>query len=286
MANSVLTKTTDIKQKRGPGSPTGNRDKYASQRYRDTLTRWTHRLQSKEAFNLTDRSLGEYITKFIEYFEFSTGQKSRVRSGDKNGYAGRWKAAATTPSFQKLEEDSWVLLFISFCMTGELYSSFDATEYLETGNESLLPSRAWEYKKIPLHLSKAIAQPKNDLEIKVKELEHLVVSLQKKVEAMELYDQKTKISFSSLLEFWVKSEAQKSHLPVDIILAGLSNQLGAFASTIELKDIIYGTYSMDKDRFKNYVKAIAALGILKDGKDSAYSGKELLSLPPGITISG
>ena len=140
-------------QRKGPGSPTGNRDKYASQQYRDTLSRWTHRLQSKEGFNLTDRSLGDYITKFIEYFESSTGQKRRVRDGDKNGYAGRWKAATTTPSFQQLEEDSWVLHFISFCMTGELYSDFNVTKYLESGNESLLPSRAWELKKIPLDIS-------------------------------------------------------------------------------------------------------------------------------------
>lgn len=285
MANSVATKEV-TKNKRGPGSPTGNRDKYASQRYRDTLSRWTYKIQSKEGFNLTDRSLGEYISKFIEYFEFTTGQKCRVRSGDKNGYAGRWKAAATTPSFQKFEEDSWVLHFISFCMTGELYSDFNATEYLETGNESLLPRRAWEYKKIPLLLTpKQKVQESGDIQAKVEQLQNLVFSLQKKVEAMEACTKEAALSFSSLLESWVKNEAQKTQLPMDVVIMDLSNRLGAGSNTVELKDLIYGTYPIEKNRFKHYVMWIAALGILKKSNNQPYSGKELLEIPPGIALS-
>lgn len=286
MANSVATKEVTKNNKRGPGSPTGNRDKYASQRYRDTLSRWTYRIQSKEGFNLTDRSLGEYISKFIEYFEFTTGQKCRVRSGDKNGYAGRWKAAATTPSFQKFEEDSWVLHFISFCMTGELYSDFNATEYLETGNESLLPRRAWEYKKIPLLLTpKQKVQESGDIQAKVEELENLVFSLKKKVEAMEACTKEAALSFSSLLESWVKNEAQRTQLPMDVVIMDLSNRLGSGSNTVELKDLIYGTYPIEKNRFKHYVMWIAALGILKKSNNQPYSGKELLEIPPGITLS-
>lgn len=285
MANSVATKEV-TKNKRGPGSPTGNRDKYASQRYRDTLSRWTYKIQSKEGFNLTDRSLGEYISKFIEYFEFTTGQKCRVRPGDKNGYAGRWKAAATTPSFQKFEEDSWVLHFISFCMTGELYSDFNATEYLETGNESLLPRRAWEYKKIPLLLTpKQKVQESGDIQAKVEQLQNLVFSLQKKVEAMEACTKEAALSFSSLLESWVKNEAQKTQLPMDVVIMDLSNRLGAGSNTVELKDLIYGTYPIEKNRFKHYVMWIAALGILKKSNNQPYSGKELLEIPPGIALS-
>lgn len=285
MANSVAAKEV-TKNKRGPGSPTGNRDKYASQRYRDTLSRWTYKIQSKEGFNLTDRSLGEYISKFIEYFEFTTGQKCRVRSGDKNGYAGRWKAAATTPSFQKFEEDSWVLHFISFCMTGELYSDFNATEYLETGNESLLPRRAWEYKKIPLLLTpKQKVQESGDIQAKVEQLQNLVFSLQKKVEAMEACTKEAALSFSSLLESWVKNEAQKTQLPMDVVIMDLSNRLGAGSNTVELKDLIYGTYPIEKNRFKHYVMWIAALGILKKSNNQPYSGKELLEIPPGIALS-
>ena len=171
-------------QKKGTGSPTGNRDKYASQSYRDTLSRWTHRIQSKEGFNLTDRSLGEYITKFIEYFEFRTGQKCRVRDGDKNGYAGRWKAAATTPSFQKLEEDSWVLHFISFCMTGELYASLNVTEYLESGNESLLPNQAWDYKKIPLHSSNTVI-PSPEIESRLSTIQEQINAIQEQIDAIQ-----------------------------------------------------------------------------------------------------
>lgn len=288
MSNSVLTKgaiPNSSQKKKGPGSPTGNRDKYASQRYRDTLSRWTHRLLSKEGFNLTDRSLGEYISKFIEYFEFSTGQKCRVREGDKNGYSGRWKAATTTPSFQKLEEDSWVLHFISFCMTGELFSGLNVSEYLETGNEALLPSRAWEYKRIPLLISPKNNQVSGHVLDEVKALKDLVLSLQKKVEAMET-DTKLGISFASLLESWVKTEAQKTQLPIDVLITELSNKLGSGSNVVELKDIIYGTYPVDKSRFKHYLMWIAAMGILKKPDNQTYSGKELLELPPGITVLG
>lgn len=287
MANNTATKeVVKSKSKKGPGSPTGNRDKYASQRYRDTLSRWTYRIQSKEGFNLTDRSLGEYIAKFIEYFELSTGTKCRVRAGDKNGYAGRWKAAATTPSFQKLEEDSWVLHFISFCMTGELYSDFDVTEYLETGNESLLPRRAWEYKKIPLLLKSGQEnQIPEEIQDKVKQLENLVFSLQKKVESMEACTKEASVSFSSLLESWVKTEAQRTQTPREIVISQLSNRLGAGSNTVELTDIIDGSYPIEKSRFNHYVKWIASLDILKKPNKQAYSGKELLELPPGITLS-
>ncbi len=174
-------------QKKGAGSPTGNREKYASPQYRDTLSRWTHRIISKEGFNLVDRTFGEYMTKFIKHFEFSTGQKCRVREGGKNGYAGRWKAANETPSFQQLEEDSWTLHFISFCITGELYSDFNVTEYLETGNESLLPRHAWEYKKIPLPSSNTSSTgiPSPDIELRLKRLEDLVSTIQEEIKTMK-----------------------------------------------------------------------------------------------------
>ena len=175
-------------QKKGAGSPTGNREKYASPQYRDTLSRWTHRIISKEGFTLVDRTFGEYMTKFIKHFEFSTGQKCRVREGGKNGYAGRWKAANETPSFQQLEEDSWTLHFISFCITGELYSDFNVTEYLETGNESLLPSRAWEYKKIPLHSSNTsnTVIPSTEIESRLSTIQEQIKAIQDDIKTMKL----------------------------------------------------------------------------------------------------
>lgn len=180
----MVQNTIKKSSKRGPGSPTGNRDKYASETYRNTLSRWTYQLQSQEGFELTDRKLGEYISKFIEYFELSTGQKCRVRTGDKNGYAGRWKAAATTPSFQKFEQDSWTLHFISFCMTGKLDSDFHATEYLETGNESFLPRGAWKYKPIPSNPSNIIP-PSADFQSRLLGLEEAVSKLEKEIEIMK-----------------------------------------------------------------------------------------------------
>ena len=270
--------------KKGTGSPTGNKEKYASQQYRENLSQWTHRLQCKEGFNLTDRSLGEYISKFIEYFELNTGKKCHVRSGEKNGYGGRWKAAATNISFQKLEEESWVLHFVSFCMTGKLFSDFNVTEYLETGNESLLPNGAWEYKKIPFIVPDMVT-PVTDVYKRLRELEEVVFTLQQRIREIEMKVAngiKTSISFSYLLESWVKAEAQKIQLPLDFVIADLSNRLGAGSNILELNDIIYGTYPIDKNRFKHYVMRVASLCILRKNDDQPYTGKELLKLPSGI----
>ena len=275
----------DTPQKKGPGSPTGNKEKYASQQYRENLSQWTNRLLSEEGFNLSTRSFGEYISKFIEYFEFNTGKKCHVRSGEKNGYAARWKVAATNTAFQKFEEDSWALHFISFCMAGKLFSDFNATEYLETGNESLLPNRAWGYKRIPFTVPDVI--PVKDVHKRLEELEELVSTLQQRLIEIEMKVAngiETSISFSLLLETWVKTEAQKAQLPLDSVITDLSNRLGYGSSVVELKDIIFATYPINKNKFKHYVMWVADLGILRKNDNQPYTGKELLELPSGIPL--
>ena len=52
---------------------------------------------------------------------------------------------------------------------------------------------------------------------------------------------KTSISFSYLLESWVKAEAQKIQLPLDFVIADLSNRLGAGSNILELNDTILRT---------------------------------------------
>lgn len=41
------------------------------------------------------------------------------------------------------------------------------------------------------------------------------------------------IYFSSLLELWVKGESQKTQLPLDVVIGGLSNRLGGGANVSE-----------------------------------------------------
>ncbi|WP_055074901.1 hypothetical protein [Pseudanabaena sp. 'Roaring Creek'] len=263
--------------------------KFASQAYRENLSRWLTRMQDVDSFNKSDRELGIYMADFIRYYEQVTGEKTGAREGDKNGYANRWRTAPQKSNFQKLDPDSWELKFIQFCITGNIYSDLDVTEYLESGDESLLPKNAWKHKKIPLyHESRSsidfLINRIEILEQRVKSLEQESATL-KELLKMQAAQKNISISFSALLEKWVKEEAIKSQMPLDIVITDLSNRLGSGSNVFELKDVIYGTYPIVFNRFKHYVLWIGALGILTDENGKPYTGKELLELPPGVSFT-
>jgi|GEM_PF-2519426 len=255
----------------------------ASQKYRDNLSRWLIRLQDVDAFDKRDRSFGEYIASFLDYYERSAGKKTNARDGDKNGFAYRWKRASTNPNFQKLEQHGWEIKFIEFCITGKLESEFSATEYFETGNESLLPANAWKLKKIPLTFVDTANTPDANISQKFALMEQRIAQLEETIKIMTQGQEKK--SFPRSLEDWVKSEAQRSQLPIDIIIDHLSNRLGGAASSTEIKDIIDGTYPIAEARIKHYAMWVASLGILTDATGQAYTGKELIAMLPTKTIT-
>ena len=256
----------------------------ASPKYRDNLSKWLIQLQSVSAFDKRDRSFGEYIANFLESYERSAEKKTNARDGDKNGYATRWKKAATNSNFQQLEQDGWEIKFIEFCITGKIDSDFSATEYFETGNESLLPANAWKLKKIPYTFA-ASADVDNvkamSIGRKFALMEQRITQLEKTIKIMAHGQEK--VSFSQLLENWVKLEAQRSQLPIDIIIDHLTNRLGGASSSTEIKDIIYGTYPIAEVRVKHYAMWVASLGILTDATGQAYTGKELIAMLPSKT---
>jgi hypothetical protein len=267
----------------------------ASPKYRDNLSRWLNRLQKADAFNKRDRSFGEYIESFLDYYEQSTGKKTNARDGNKNGYAYRWKRAATNPNFQKLDQDSsWEIKFIEFCITGELDSNFNVTEFFDNSDVALLPLSAWRLKNIPQSVSQTIAKDSLSqqiarMELQLAQLEKKNTLSQQRITQLEKTIKMTqgleKTSFSQLLEDWVKLEAQRSQLPIEIIIDHLTNRLGGAASSTEIKDIIYGTYPIAEARLKHYAMWVASLGILTDATGRAYTGKELIAMLPTKTTN-
>ena len=135
--------------------PLANRHIVASQKYRDTLSKWIVEFADKT--KMSEKEFGHYIENFIDYLKASTGQIWNVRAGSKSGFPNRWKTAKYKSTFQAFPENSWEIKFIRFCIIGSSDHPFDVSAWLESGDNSLLPENTWKYKEIPSLPQKTIS---------------------------------------------------------------------------------------------------------------------------------
>lgn len=266
----------------------GNDDPVAITRAK-AFSRWFSRYR-KDVMMMSQAEFGNYMKQFIIYLLKlpNTNLTERDKESAQDRLRGELTEMARGFEIESRYSDSkvnetWTKLFLLFCITGDVASSYNLFDYLNTNDDGRLPKNAWSRKEIPLIVaSTAPSVQGSRMEVETSEpLKAKSTSEKKSMRSSET-------TISGLLSAYVREEMQNSGTTQDSVIRSLADLMSESGETfvrVELEEILNRiNNSFRFGRIRSIVKRLAQLEVFLKSDSSPYSVAELLSLPLGFEL--
>lgn len=266
-------------QKQGAQKEKDNRAKIRAKAF----SRWFSRYR-KDVMAMSQAEFGNYMQQFILYLLKLSD--TNLTDKDRLSAQGRLRGELTEMargfeiesrySDSKINE-AWTKLFLLFCITGDVCSTYNIFDYLDTNDDGQLPKEAWIRKEIPLiAASKA---PSADSQRMVEAIESTKTITKENL-------MKSETTISDLLCKYVREQITLRGITQEGVLRSLVDQMnedGQNFVRMELELILNKIPdSSYLGQVKSIVKQLAKLGILIKEDGTPYSVAELLATPLGF----
>ena len=254
------------------------------------FSRWSNRYR-EDVMVMSQAKYGNYMQQFISYVlgepDILITERDRAKAqarleGELTEMARGFEVESRY-SDSKINE-TWLRHFVVFCMTGDIHSSYNIFDYLDTNENGRLPSNVWDRKEIPSAIARK-GSSNDDLRKRVEALESQVATLSRK--KMEPHEESSE-TISGMFSDYVRLQMNERGTNRESVLRSLIDLMNEDCEDfvrIELELIL------DRINASSYCGQVRAIlerliemGVFLKKDSKPYLMPELLSKPLGFEL--
>lgn len=258
------------------------------------FTGWAKRYR-RDVLCMSYEAFGNYLAAFIKYLVYNYGELLTEKDVSECQERLSGKLTEMVRGFESEDRYSektmnkvWRRYFVLFCMTGDVRSTFNIFDYLDTGEMKLLPPEAWTRKEIPILSERKEkrqgASEDNNLKERIEALESQLAALLGGAKHVETSEK----TIAFLLSEYIRGQMQDRGVERSAILNTLVarlNEQGANFVRMELELILDRVDNFCYlGRIRTILKRVSALEILLKEDGKPYTFAEMSAMPLGFDL--